>query len=58
MVNTLQIIHFLPMMSLFFPVHARVMYSFVAIANMDNYFLNQLFAMLYDPDSLSHIEYN
>ena len=39
MINALQIVHFIPMMTLFFPTHARVVFGYVAIANLDNYFL-------------------
>ena len=42
-INAMQLIHFIPMMKLFFPSHARVMFSFVSIANMDNVVMAALF---------------
>ena len=57
LVNSLQIIHFIPMMSLFFPAHARVMFDYISIANADNVPLATAFGWLYTPDDLAIDDY-
>ena len=46
--NTLQLIHYIPMMNLHFPAHARIMFGYVGIANADNPVLASMFGTFYD----------
>ena len=58
LINALQIIHFIPMMTLFFPPHARVMFSFVSVANMDNAMMAYIFSFFVDEAQLQGTPFN
>lgn len=41
------------MMTLFFPAHARVMFSYVAVANADNPIFAAMFSIFYSEEGLN-----
>ena len=56
MLNMLQILHFVPMMTLFYPQVLLTMFSYIALVNMNNLILFSLFSLMIDQNQISSQE--
>ena len=56
-INALQLIHFIPMMKLYFPSHARVVFSYISIVNMDNVVMKSIFELIFDLGQIDRVEF-
>ena len=52
MINTLQLINYIAMMSLYYPRIVLALFSYVSIANMENEVLSQTYLLHIDESSL------
>ena len=57
-INALQLVHFIPMMTLTFPPNGRLMFSYVSLANMDNVFMQGIFEAIFDTAELDDQQFN
>ena len=53
MLNMLQILHFVPMMTLYYPQVLLTMFSYIALVNMNNLILFSLFSLMIDQNQIS-----
>ena len=51
--NILQLLHFVPMMTLFYPQVLLSMFSYISLVNMNNWMLMALFSLTIDKDQIS-----
>ena len=58
LVNTLQIITFLPLMIPYYPEHVKIMFEILEFTNMDIEFISDLFKQFIAIDGLSLPSYN
>ena len=56
MLNMLQILHFVPMMTLYYPQVLLTMFSYIALVNMNNLILFSLFSLMIDQNQISSQE--
>ena len=56
MLNMLQILHFVPMMTLFYPQVLLTMFTYIALVNMNNLILFSLFSLMIDQNQISSQE--
>ena len=58
LVNTLQIITFLPLMTEYYPDHVKIMFEILEFVNIDFEFLSNMFASLLNIDDITANSYN
>jgi len=58
LINTLQLISYLPLMTQFFPEHVRIMFMILKFANCDFTFLSNIFKSMIHIRITSADEYN
>jgi hypothetical protein len=54
LINMLQVLHYMPMFTLYFPTVLLKAFSFVGLANMENEYLSDLFLLQINEDKLQH----
>ena len=58
LVNTLQVITFLPLMTEYYPGHVKIMFEILEFVNIDFEFLSNMFASLLNIDDITANSYN
>lgn len=58
LINTLQLITYLPLMTPYYPAHVKVMFEVLAFVNMDIQFISNMFASLVNIKGLNTPSYN
>jgi hypothetical protein len=56
LINVLQLLHYMPMFTLYFPTVLLKAFSFVGLANMENEYLSSLFLLSINEKQLEHKE--
>lgn len=52
-VNVMQLLHFIPLFNLYFPIHVKILFSYIALFNMEIVLFSDAFKLLFDNEALS-----